>query len=63
MATQRMVEFETSSDEEVRRVRAALTAPFDALAHAAPAGVDLALHLPADEATHAEIHQPAPHAC
>jgi hypothetical protein len=33
MATQRMIEFETSSDEEAQRVREAVTAAFDAAPH------------------------------
>jgi hypothetical protein len=42
MATQRMIAFETSSDEEAQRVRQALVAAFDALAHESPAGVGVA---------------------
>jgi hypothetical protein len=42
MATQRMIEFETSSDEGAEQVRQALEAAFDALAQECPTGVGLA---------------------
>jgi hypothetical protein len=42
MATQRMIEFETSSDEGAEQVRQALEAAFDALARECPSGVGLA---------------------
>ena len=42
MATQRMIEFETTSDEGAERVLEALDAAFAALAQAEPEGVRLA---------------------
>ena len=42
MATQRMIEFETSSDEGAEQVRQALEGAFDALAQECPTGVGLA---------------------